>query len=100
MIARTARPAEVTAHKATSTQLLPDGVSQEWRVLRFIPEKSSSNLIQAGEKHIEVRKDLRRKSPYVTIKRLHVFFLHRTVRDMFSHLRPSGIRWPRRRKLL
>ena len=68
MIARTARPAEVTAHKATSTQLLPDGVSQEWRVLRFIPEKSSSNLIQAGEKHIEARKDVRRKSP------LNVFF--------------------------
>eukprot|EP00435_Cladocopium_sp_Y103_P064837 s597_g26.t1 len=41
---------QVTAHKATSTQLLPDGVSQEWRVLRFIPEKSSSNLIQAINK--------------------------------------------------
>lgn len=40
--------AQVTAHKATSTQLLP-GASQEWRVLRFVPERSSSNLIQAGE---------------------------------------------------
>ena len=27
--------------------MLPDGWSQQWRVLRFIPTFSSSNLIQA-----------------------------------------------------
>ncbi|CAK9048503.1 unnamed protein product [Durusdinium trenchii] len=40
----------VTAHKASPTQALPPGWCQEWRVLRFIPERASSNLIQAINK--------------------------------------------------
>ena len=42
------RQAEVSAHRASPAQGLAAGWSQEWRVLRFVPDNGTSNLIQAG----------------------------------------------------